>query len=409
LISPEKKNILVLTSCYPSEDLQNTTSIVHYFAKEWAKDGHEVRVIHNHTIFPSFYYILSGFLRVKILKYINNRVNLKWLPRVSEYSLDGIKIIRLPIFKIMPRGRFSKKSISKQVEKIIEYNLRSSFSPNIIVSHWANPQLELSIKLKEYYHIKASLVLHDKSVNYYKIFKNDFYHLVQKIDFLGYRSLALKSTFEKLYGEQKDSFICSSGIPDFFFDDTVKNKSYADFNKFVFVGGLIKRKNPLIIITALQNAFNREVYRMEYIGDGHERKSIEKLIRENKLNDQVKIIGHIGRNAVKTQLLESDCFIMVSENETFGLVYLEAMATGCITICTKNEGMDGIIIDGINGFLCDANDLEMLTSIILNVRNMSEVERKKIAHSAIETARGFLDSFQAKMYIQNISKINIHE
>ena len=50
---------------------------------------------------------------------------------------------------------------------------------------------------------------------------------------------------------------------------------------------------------------------------------------------------------------ESDIFILPSRNETFGMVYMEAMASGCITVCSKNDGVDGIIRDGINGFLCE--------------------------------------------------------
>ena len=42
---------------------------------------------------------------------------------------------------------------------------------------------------------------------------------------------------------------------------------------------------------------------------------------------------------------------MISKNEAFGLVYLEAMLAGCI-VASRN-GIDGIIIDGYNGFLCD--------------------------------------------------------
>jgi glycosyltransferase involved in cell wall biosynthesis len=405
LTSTEKRNILVLTSCYPSNELQNTTSIVHYFAKEWAKEGHEVRVIHNHTIFPRIYYFLAGFLRVKILKYINNRVNLKWLPGSKEYIYEDINVFRIPIFKFMPRGRFTERTINKQVSKIIRYNLKSSFRPDIIVSHWANPQLELTIKLKENYNIKASLVLHDKSVDYYKIFKNDFYPLIQKIDFLGYRSIALKANFEEIYGEQKKSFICSSGIPEYFFDNVVENKSYSEFNKFIFVGGLIKRKNPLIIIKALVQSFEHELFKLNYVGDGHEREEITKLINTQNLQNQIKIIGSIKRSEVKFFLFDAHCFIMLSVNETFGLVYLEAMAMGCITICTKNEGMEGIIEDGINGFLCNANDLAMLAGIISKVRKMSISERMSISNAAIETAGKFSDSSQAKKYLDNVSKI----
>lgn len=49
-------------------------------------------------------------------------------------------------------------------------------------------------------------------------------------------------------------------------------------------------------------------------------------------------------------MLASDCFIMISKNEAFGLVYLEAMSAGCITIASRGEGFDGVIIHGVNGF-----------------------------------------------------------
>ena len=47
---------------------------------------------------------------------------------------------------------------------------------------------------------------------------------------------------------------------------------------------------------------------------------------------------------------ESDVFAMVSSPETFGLVYIEAMAKGCVTIGSKGEGIDGVIVNNENGF-----------------------------------------------------------
>ena len=55
-MSAEKK-ILVLTSIFPADDLPKTfTPVVYYFVKEWIKMGYSVRVIHNLSIFPVFYY-----------------------------------------------------------------------------------------------------------------------------------------------------------------------------------------------------------------------------------------------------------------------------------------------------------------------------------------------------------------
>ena len=93
-------------------------------------------------------------------------------------------------------------------------------------------------------------------------------------------------------------------------------------------------------------------------------------------------------------------FIMISRNETFGLVYLEAMARGCITIASRDEGFDGIIEDGTNGFLCKAGDVEELTTIIRKIKAMSHAARKRISEDAMTTAKELTDENVAKMYLE---------
>ena len=103
--------------------------------------------------------------------------------------------------------------------------------------------------------------------------------------------------------------------------------------------------------------------------------------------------------------MQSDIFIMISKNETFGLVYLEAMATGCIPIASRDEGFDGIIRDGENGFLCEAGNVEELAKIIDKINLMSSNELQKISQKAIETAKRFTDKEVARRYIEDVIKL----
>lgn len=84
---------------------------------------------------------------------------------------------------------------------------------------------------------------------------------------------------------------------------------------------------------------------------------------------------------------------MISAAEVFGLVYLEAMS---------NEGMQGIIEDGVNGFLCEAGNKEELCSIIRRINNLSAEERRQISNNAIATAKSLSDYNVAKSYIENV-------
>lgn len=63
----EVKNILVLTSIYPADDIpKGWTPVVHYFTKEWVKQGHRVLVVNYQARFPKLYYMVAGLFQRKI-------------------------------------------------------------------------------------------------------------------------------------------------------------------------------------------------------------------------------------------------------------------------------------------------------------------------------------------------------
>ena len=117
---------------------------------------------------------------------------------------------------------------------------------------------------------------------------------------------------------------------------------------------------------------------------------------------RVSFHGWQLRDKAQEIVRNSECFIMVSDHEAFGLVYLEAMAKGCITIGTLGQGADGIIENGINGFLCPPKDLDSLISVIKKIRNMSANELNKMSENAIQTAANLTDEKVAQQYLDSI-------
>ena len=55
-----------------------------------------------------------------------------------------------------------------------------------------------------------------------------------------------------------------------------------------------------------------------------------------------------------------------------GIVYLEAMNSGCITIGTFGEGVTDIIENGVNGFLANPDDVEEISDLFKICFSMSE-------------------------------------
>jgi glycosyltransferase involved in cell wall biosynthesis len=121
------------------------------------------------------------------------------------------------------------------------------------------------------------------------------------------------------------------------------------------------------------------------------------------LSDKVHFMGERAREEILSFLKLADIFIMVSAPETFGLVYLEAMAKGNIIIGCKNNGIDGIIVDRKNGFLVEARNVEHLVSCINNIYNSSPEEKGKILDEIEQTILNLTNESTAENYLRSIN------
>lgn len=390
------KNVLLLSSLYPNDDVKflNNTAVCHYFAKEWTALGYNVRVIHLYNSFPIYQYPLLKAMNKILASKWDNAVLDKYLPNEHTYTMDGIKITRMPVKKSMPGGTYKDKELTYRANRIDAIIKEENFVPDCILGHFFHPSLEIVAKLKAFYPDAVTTVsLHGKCFK-----KEPIEDSLAKIDMIGYRCYPIGTSFEKIYG-QKDHFCCFSGVPaDYIVAD---RKDYSKgIHNFIYVGNLMKRKHPACLVLAISKAVDS--FKLTYVGDGLEKKQIDKLAKELNVSDKVEFTGRIPRNEVVKRVDEADVFIMISKNETFGLVYLEAMARGCIVVASRDEGMDGIIIDGENGFLCNAGDALDLENTIRRINGLSPAQLNTISQKALTTAREMTDKDMAKKYIEAI-------
>jgi len=83
---------------------------------------------------------------------------------------------------------------------------------------------------------------------------------------------------------------------------------------------------------------------------------LKSFIHENELENCIHMLGH--RSDVEVFYAAIDCFILASESETYGMVTLEALASGLPVIATKSGGTSEILKDGDFGTLYKHNDFE---------------------------------------------------
>ena len=398
--------ILVLSSIYPAPDIKiaNNTNVVHYFAQEWVKQGHEVMVVHNYPVYMRVFHLFAGIASKMIASKFNTSVTAIYQSKDVEFKMDGVKVIRMPLYKPFPRFGISEKVMNRQVEKIAKWCNNNNFNPDVITSHNFYPYIEMVNMLKgEFFHKATTcVVVHKQVYRMFNFMKGDYHDQLKKVDVIGYRSLPLKREFESFTGYvPKRQFMCYSGIPAHF----LGSKKLCNINKpitrFVYVGSFIRRKYPEKLLQAIQKC-DLQDFRLDYVGDGANRTIIEHIVKKHGWEDKVTLHGFVKREQVPFFISKAQCFIMISEEETFGLVYLEAMSLGCITIASRYEGMEGIIENGVNGFLCKAGDENELAQIIDKINNMEQNELDMISKNAILTAQRLTDSKVAKDYIDSI-------
>lgn len=402
-----KNKILLLSTIYPAPDIKipNNTNVVHYFAREWVKQGYEVLVIHNYPVYLRIFHWIAGFAEKIIASRFNTSVTSVYQNRDVEFEMDGVKVIRMPLFKPLPRFGVPTKHLTRQIEKIATYCRKHNFAPDIISSHNYYPHMPMVNQLKERYYpnAKTCVVVHKQVWKMLNYCGKDYQKEIGKVDVWGYRSLPLKREFEENTGViPKNYFMCYSGIPAHFLHRKETCNITLPINRFVYVGSFIRRKYPEKVLQGILQSSVAKNFQLDYVGDGANRNLIENLITENHIENMVKLHGFVNREEVPSYIVMAQCFIMISEEETFGLVYLEAMSMGCITIASRNEGMEGIIEDGVNGFLCKAGDEKELSTIIDRINKMSNDELVTISQNARQTALKLTDDKVAMEYIINI-------
>jgi glycosyltransferase involved in cell wall biosynthesis len=121
-------------------------------------------------------------------------------------------------------------------------------------------------------------------------------------------------------------------------------------------------------------------------GEGTERNYLQSLIDEKELNKHVKLKGLT--NHPEKVLVSSDLYFHSTKYEPFGLVLIEAMASGIPVITTDGQGNRDIIKDRINGlFFFNRNPAEIANAIIEVKQN--KVLRDKLIANGKQYAEGF--------------------
>lgn len=394
-------NILFITDLYPvKSDEKTTPRTLLAFVEEWEKMGHNVDILK-----PNF--ILNSFLRGKPFY------------KSGQYE-DVFNINYWTPFWFDVKRKFNGNSRLGTLAQLNKHNY------NIVVAHMPSGILfadKLGLPFVAGIHNSDIEVL---TSPLYKIhFKPRLEKALKNARAIACRSFVLQDKLLKLYPEfEEKTFVAPSGIDKkaaMFLDAKQNEKHSADTNfsrftshislssdmnhslltthhspiKVLTCAHFKKRKNIDKVIKACKGL---ECFELTVIGDGKERKKLEKI------DKNVIFTGRLPHDEVLAKMRNSDIFVLPSVGETFGMVYLEAMASGCITVCTKGDGIDGIIKDRENGFLTEPNS-ESIKETLLNIKNLTKEELNSLYTNSFNTIQHYTSTLCAERYLQQILKI----
>lgn len=169
-------------------------------------------------------------------------------------------------------------------------------------------------------------------------------------------------------------------------------------NKIIVTcGRLVKLKNFDRLISAFAVASSHVSSHLIIIGDGPERKDLEKLSRKLHVSNKITLTGYT--NNPHYYFKKASFFVLNSSYEGFGNVLVEAMAYGLPVISSKNGGAEDIVINDYNGILVPVHDDKALTAAIRHLLE-NEEDRNKMSCNAMEHSKKFSIENIIKQYSQ---------
>jgi glycosyltransferase involved in cell wall biosynthesis len=145
--------------------------------------------------------------------------------------------------------------------------------------------------------------------------------------------------------------------------------------RFVTLGRMVQKKGFDVLLRAFKNYLGQAGAGQLIIGgDGAERDALKQLTAELKLQNNVTFPGWVEDAA--SFLAQGDVFVLPSLDEPFGIVVLEAMASGRPIISTRTKGPI-TIVDEQCAYFAEIGDVPTLAQAMLDVRAQPEVAIKK--------------------------------
>jgi glycosyltransferase involved in cell wall biosynthesis len=352
---------------------------------------------------------------------------------MSSTVEDNIYVHRVPF--VLPRilFRLGKKRLWQSFLQSILFpflfpivllkmvNIYMKFRPNIVNLHYIGNNSLYALALRKIFEFPLVVNIHGNDIegvgNRLRVARYFTTKTLEKADFILSNSYHLLREAEKIVpGITAKSKVVGNGLEISEFENA---EPYSYEKKYLLsISNFVYKKGQDILIRAYGKAremFGGELPDLLLVGDGPELEKCKRLAKELSLEGNVKFLGRINPRDIPGLLKRCEFFVHPARKEPFGIVILEAMASGKAIVSTRVGGIPEIIKGNRVGILVEPESAEELArGIVRLVENPGLAEKfgkkgEKLAreHSWERVVDKYVEAYNSIVIGKNRKKYSV--
>ena len=155
--------------------------------------------------------------------------------------------------------------------------------------------------------------------------------------------------------------------------------------KFIFVGTLVKGKNPLYAIQIVESLLKKGVnVSLRLYGEGAGKKELADYVLKNELESLISFEGNQSKEIIQKAYIDSHFVLLPSESEGWPKAIAEGMFWGCVPIATAVSCLPFMLDYGKRGVLLSMNienDVKQVEELIKNQNKYNSMQAEATAWS----------------------------
>ncbi|HUE99299.1 MAG TPA: glycosyltransferase family 4 protein [Anaerolineales bacterium] len=301
----------------------------------------------------------------KLVEYLRSQgdtvdvISLPWR-NYAAHLTDNLHF-RLPKPNVIAR---SVQSPTKQSPNNMSFDI-------LIQDELNHPSLVLANRGEHPYPV-ISLVHHLRCSELRPKWQNAFYRTIEKkylqsVDGFIFNSRTTGRVVDNLLVERKPSIIAYPPADRFggpISEQEIISRAWSNPLRILFLGNVIYRKGLHTLLKTV--SIQPSAFKVDVVGALNSEpvyaKQMQEFVEDNGLSSHITFHSSLDKEPLVEKFRQSHVLVVPSSYEGFGMVYLEGMCFGLPAIGTTAGAAAEIITDGVDGFLIEPGDVDILAS-----------------------------------------------